>query len=195
MWPEWILKILESMGVAGAIIFVLMAVVAALVAYIRSLLARDQKIYGYRLQERDTLSKALTDSSEVLKDMLKVTEERNELTEEQAKLIERQSLAFELLKVTMLAQYEAIRDHNGNMSQVIGAMAEAIRALTNITMENRGIAMENRTIALGQVQSVQRSIDELGSKFREALATSSQSHTAEMRRLLGDSTVVKRRRS
>jgi hypothetical protein len=187
MMPEWIIKILESMGVAGAIIFVLMTTVVALVAYIRSMQAKADKIYGYRLQERDTLNKALTDSAAVLKDMLRVTEERNELTEDQAKLLERQSQAFELLKVTVLAQYESIRDHNGNSAQVIGAMAEAIRSLTSI-------AMENRTIALGQVQSVQKTIDEMSLGIREAIRASSQSQIVELRNLLGDSTTVVRRR-
>lgn len=186
--PEWIMKILESMGVAGAIIFVLMTTVVALVGYVRSMQAKADKIYGYRLQERDTLNKALTDSAAVLRDMLRVTEERNGLTEDQAKLLERQSQAFELLKVTMLAQYESIRDHNGSSSQVIGAMAEAIRTLTSI-------AMENRTIALGQVQSVQKTIDEMSLSIREAIRVSSQSQIVELRNLLGDSTVVKRRRT
>lgn len=188
MLPEWIVRILESMGVAGAIIFVLLTTVIALVAYIRSLLARDHKIYGFRLAERDTLNKALTDSAAVLRDMLKVTEDRNELTEEQAKLIDRQAQAFELLKVTVLAQYESIRDHNGNSAQVIGAMAEAIRSLT-------AIAMENRTIALGQVQAVQKTIDELSMSLREEMRRNSQSHITELRNLLGDSTVVRRRKS
>jgi len=188
MFPDWIIKILDNMGVAGASIFVLMVPVVALVAYIKSMQSRADRIYGYRLQERDTLNKALTDSAAVLRDMLRVTEERNDLTEEQAKLIERQSQAFELLKVTVLAQYESIRDHNGTTTQVVGAMAEAIRSLT-------AIAMENRTIALGQVQSVQKTIDELSLSLRETIRQSSQAQIVEMRNLLGDSTVVKRRRT
>src|ERR1044072_1485723 len=186
MGPQWIVKTLESMGVAGAIIFVLMTTVVALVAYIRSLLARDQKIYGYRLAERDTLNKALTDSAAGLRDMLKVTEDRNELTEEQAKLIDRQAQAFELLKVTVLAQYESIRDHNANSHQVIGAMAEAIRSLT-------AIALENRTLALGQVQDVQKTINDLSFSLREEMKRMGQSQIVEIRNLLGTTTTVTRR--
>lgn len=188
MMPEWIVKILESMGIAGAIIFVLMCTVGALVAVVKSMQARADKIYGYRLQERDTLNKALTDSAAVLKDMLRVTEERNDLTEEQAKLLERQSQAFELLKVTVLAQYESIKDHNSAASMAVSSMADAIRTLT-------AIAMENRTIALGQVQAIQRTIDEMSSGLKEAIRASSQAQIVEMRNLLGDTTITRRRRS
>jgi hypothetical protein len=188
MFPDWIVKILESMGVAGAIIFVLLTTVVALVAYIRSMQARADKIYGYRLTERDTLNKALTDSSAVLRDILKVTEERNDLTEEQARLLERQSQAFELLKVTMLSQYETIRDHNAASTQVIAATAEAIRSLHSIVVENRGITLTH-------VVAVQKTIDDLSNVLKEAIRVAGQSQIVEMRLLLGDTTTVKRRRT
>jgi hypothetical protein len=187
MFPEWIVKILEGMGVAGAIIFVLLTTVVALVGYIRSMQARADKIYGYRLQERDTLNKALTDNAEILKDMLRVTEERNDLTEEQAKLIERQSQAFELLKVTVLAQYESIRDHNSSSTQAVTAMSEAIRTVA-------AMLGENRTITLGHVQMVQKTIDEMSSGVKEGIRAASQSQIVEMRNLLGNVTTVTRRR-
>lgn len=185
--PDWIVKILQEMGVPGAIIFVLLLAITGLVAYIKSLQAKADKVYGYRLAERDTLNKTLSDTANVLRDMLEVTEDRNELTEEQARLIEKQSAAFELLKVTILAQYENIKDHNSASSQAVTAMAEAIRALTSIVVENR-------VIAQGHVQNVQRSLDELKAETVKAIRDSANAQIKEMRSLLGNVTRVEHRR-
>lgn len=187
MIPEWIVKMLEGMGVPGGIIFVLLTAVISLVAYVRSMQTKADKIYGYRLQERDTLNKALTDAAKVLADTLKVTEERNELTEDQARLIEKQAQAFELLKVTVLAQYDSIKDHNATTAAVITAMADAIRALTSMTMENR-------TIALGHVNDVRRSVDDMSRELQVSISKSSQSQIVELRSLLGQTTITSRRR-
>jgi len=101
--PEWLIKLLESMGIAGGIIFVLMSTVAGLVAYVKTLQAKADKVYGYRLAERDTLSKVLSDTTNVIAGIIKANEQRNDLTEEQAVLIREQAHAFELLKATVLA--------------------------------------------------------------------------------------------
>jgi len=186
--PDWVVKILSDRGIDGAIEFILLTTVIALVTYIRSMQARADKIYGYRLQERDTLNKALTDSAKVLSDMLKVTEERNEITEEQAKLIANQAQAFELLKVTVLAQYDSIKDHNATASAAVTTMADSIRALTSIVMENR-------TLALGYVGDIRKSLDDMSRRFDEAIKTANQAHIVELRNLLGDATVTRRRKT
>lgn len=188
MLPSWAEKILEGMGFPGLVIFLLITALVASVMYIRQMQATADKIYGYRLQERDTLNKALSDTAKVLADMLRVTEERNELTEEQAGLIEKQAHAFELLKVTVLVQYETIKDYNAAASQAVASMAEAIRSLTRIVLENR-------TIALEHVGSVRRSVDDMSKETQSSVKASSQAHITEMRLLLGDITVTRRRRS
>lgn len=187
MMPDWIVKILEKMEVPGAIIFVLLLTVGALIAYIRSMQAKADKVYGYRLQERDTLNKTLSDTAKVLEDMLKGTEDRNDLTEEQARLIEKQSQAFELLKVTILAQYENIRDHNSAAYQAVTAMAEAIRTLTSIVTENR-------TIAHGHVQNVQGTLSDVKNEMVKAIREASDAQIKEMRTLLGNVTRIEHRR-
>lgn len=186
MIPEWIVKILESRGLEGATIFVLLAALVAAVTYIRTLQAKADKVYGYRLAERDTLNKALSDTAKVLADMLKVTEERNDLTEEQAKLIEKQSLAFELLKVTIIAQYDTIKDHNAASSMAVSSMADALRVLTSMVVENRMIAQ-------GHVAAVNTAIGELSLALRNAIQASAQAQVVEMRNLLGGVTVVARK--
>lgn len=186
MIPEWISKILESRGLEGAIIFVLLAALVAAVAYIRTLQGKADKVYGFRLAERDTLNKALTDTAKVLSDMLKVTEDRNDLTEEQARLIEKQAQAFELLKVTIIAQYDSIKDHNHASAMAVGAMADAIRQLSTMVVENRMIAQ-------GHVTAVNGAIGELSLALRNTIQASSQAQITEMRNLLGLVTIVARK--
>ena len=187
MLPSWVEKSLENMGIAGAIIFVLLLTVIALVGYIKSMQAKADKIYGYRLAERDTANKALTDVAAVIRDMLKVQEDRNELIEEQAKLIEKQSQAFEILKLTILAQYDNIRDHNSATASAVAALAESVRTLTMMLTENR-------QIAAGHVNEVNRAIGEMSQNLRNAMSTASQAHLVELRSLLGNGTIVQRRR-
>jgi len=187
MLPAWIEKTLEGMGVAGGIIFVLLATVAGLVAYVRSLQAKADKVYGYRLQERDTLNKALTDAASAIAEMLEATEDRNDLTEEQAKLIEKQSQAFELLKVTILAQYDNIRDHNSASAQAVMSLAEAVRTLTMMLTENR-------QIAAGHVNDVNRQLAVLSGELTRAISSASQAQIIELRSLLSSTTIVQRRR-
>lgn len=177
MFPEWIVRILEGLGLPGAIIFVLLTALISSLAYIRSMQSKADKVYSYRLAERDTLNKALTDTATVLKDMLKVTEDRNELTEEQAKLIERQAQAFELLKVTVLAQYDSIKDHNNAAAQAVASMAEAIRQLS-------AIVLENRNIALTHVQAVNKAITDMGDKILGGIAAAHTTQLNEVRTLL-----------
>jgi hypothetical protein len=187
MIPEWIVHILEGLGLPGAIIFVLCGTQAASIAYIRQMQARADKIYGYRLQERDTLNKTLSDTGKVLTDMLKVTDERNELTEEQARLLEKQAQAFELLKVSILAQYDNIKDHNAASAKAVESMADAIRALN-------AAVMENRTLSLQYVSDVRKSIDDMSNKMADAIRGAGQAQVVEMRNLLGQVTTVSRRR-
>jgi SMC interacting uncharacterized protein involved in chromosome segregation len=187
MIPEWILKLLEGMGVPGGIIFVLLTTVVSLVVYIKSMQTRADKIYGYRLQERDTLNKTLSETAKVLEDMLEVADERNELTEEQSDLISKQAQALDLLKVTILSQYDNIRDHNTVASQVVTSMAEAIRTLTSMVVENRSIARDH-------VTSVQGSLSTLQTELVKAVRDCSETQIKEMRALLGSVTRIEHRR-
>jgi hypothetical protein len=188
MFPDWMVRLLEGMGVPGGIIFVLLSTVVALVAYIKSMQAKADKIYGYRLTERDSLNKALTDAGKAISDLTSATEDRNELTEEQARLLEKQAQAFELLKVTVLAQYDSIKDHNAAASAAVTAMAESIRALTSIVLENR-------TIAMSHVNDVRKTVDDMSRSVSDAIKLSAQTQIVEMRMLLGQTTTVVRRKN
>lgn len=186
MMPEWIHAILKDLGLAGAIIFVLMGVVAAMAEIIRRLLAHANKVYGYRLAERDTLNKALTDTAKVLGDMLEATKDRNDLTQDQAELIQKQSAAFELLKATILGQYDNIKENNHVVAQAVTAMAEAIRVLTSMVSDNRNIAANH-------VTEMKQAIAGSTAEMREAIRVANQSQIVEIRNILGLVTVVGRR--
>jgi len=188
MMPEWIVKILEGMGLAGAIIFVLMMAVAGLVAYVKSMQTKADKVYGYRLAERDTLNKALTDAAQVLKDMLDATRDRNDLTEEQGELISKQIYAFELLKASVVGQYENIREHQMAASQAVTAMADAIRQLSSMVSDNKN----NYGLMLGQILN---RLDGLENNVKAAVGAGAQAVAADFRQQLGnDLTIVQRKK-
>jgi hypothetical protein len=172
MLPEWAAKILADMGFAGVVIFVQFTAIAGLVAYVKSMQGKADKVYGYRLSERDTLNKVLTDTAHVIEGIVKANEERNDLTEEQAGLIR---------------EYENIKDHNGSMGQIIAAMAEAIRVLNSMLLENR-------TIAQGHVLDVKSLLGALETNVKQAVSNASQAQMTEMRSILGGKTIVERRR-
>lgn len=187
MIPDWVTKILEGLGLPGVIIFFLLLTVAGLVAYVRTLHTKADKVYGYRLAERDTLNKTLTDTAKVLEDLVDQAEERNSLTTQQAELISKQAQAFELLKVTILSQYDNIRDHNNTATTAVASMAEAIRTMSAMLIENRAIAQ-------GHVTSVNGSLNDLKNDLVKAVRECSDSQIKEMRTLLGNVTRIEHRR-
>lgn len=189
MLPEWITAILKDMGLAGAIIFVLLMAVAGLVAYVKSMQAKADKVYGYRLAERDTLNKALTDAAQVLKDMLEATKDRNDLTEDQAALISKQVYAFELLKASVVGQYESIREHQTAAVAMVTTMADSIRQLTLVVQNNRN----DGGLLLGQLMN---KLDAMENGIKAAVGNGAQNVIADIRQQLGNElTIVKRKRA
>jgi hypothetical protein len=122
-------KTLLGMGVDGAIITVLMAVITCLAGVIVIQWKLANKIYGYRLAERDTLNKALTDSTSSLRDMFKAAEERNEIIDNLSDVIEKQAVAFESVAERIKMQYEVMRDDQKACSAVVTALSESVRTV------------------------------------------------------------------
>jgi hypothetical protein len=174
MMPEWIIKILEGMGVPGAIIFVLMCVIGVLCGVIRVMYVQANKVYGYRLAERDSYKDALSNVSAVLADMLKATTDRNDLTQELGELIAKQSAAFELLKVTILAQYDNIKESNHAITQAVASQAHSLRELTSMVTDHRNV---------GPIQITD---------LKQAITASTQTIIVALRDALGQTTVIRR---
>lgn len=173
--PEFVLKALAEMGVPGAIIFVLLSVIGAMGTIIVAQWKHSNKVYGYRLTERDTLNKALNDSTSALHDMLKVQEERNEITEDQAELISKQTAAFEILRIMLLAQYENTEKNVGRLSQAVEAISNSLRTINTMMLEEKG-ATSNRMTEL-----------------KQAMVSNNQSLVVELRSLIGNGTTIVRR--
>jgi len=122
MLPDWIVTILKSEGGYGAVIFGLCTVVILLGETIRRMYNQANKVYGFRLTERDTLTKALAENTAVIALMNKVTEQRNAVTEELAESIRSQMAAFQLLNARIELQHSALKDEVGrNTSAQVSA--------------------------------------------------------------------------
>jgi hypothetical protein len=170
-------KALEGMGVAGAIISVLISVIVAQAGVIVAQWKHSNKVYGYRLAERDTLNKTLSDSTAALHGMLRGLEERNDITEDQAELIQKQSAAFEILRIMLLAQYENTEQSVGRLSQAVSAQAEAIRTINAMMVDSKYATGTHIT------------------EIKQAIVSANQGLVTELRNLIGnETTIVTRRR-
>jgi len=145
---------LKGMGVAGAIIIVLMGVITVLSAVIALLWKHSNKVYGYRLAERDVLNAALNDSKTALYAMLAETKERNEITEELADVVSKQASAFDALSERIRMHYERLIDDNSRMNLVVNAISEAMRAMIGVSTDTRNT-----------IVNVDRSLGELKAKI------------------------------
>jgi len=130
---ELLTDTLRAMGPAGAAISVLLTAVAALSGAVVFQWKQGNKVYGYRLAERDTLNKALTDSSATTNAANKIAEERNDIISELADVTAKQTIGLEHLK----SQFEELKDLGKEQTKVIASLAEAHRTNTGIITDIR----------------------------------------------------------
>jgi hypothetical protein len=166
MASEIVERQLSGMGVSGAIISVLMAVIVLLAGVIGIMYRQANKVYGYRLAERDTLMGALNDSKTAMREMIEATKDRNEVTEQLSDLISKQTSAFATLELTVNNHYTNLMQQQQRLELVVSSTADALRVLTGIMRDVRS-----------QVTSV-------GSDLKLALSTSFSSFSTEMRGLV-----------
>lgn len=133
MAAEFVTSTLKDMGAAGAAISVLLTAITALVTANIFQYKQGNKVYGYRLAERDTLNKALTDSSAALNASTRIAEERNEIISELSDVIAKQTIGLEHLK----SQFDEMKTLVGKQTDVIAALAEANRTTTGIVTDTR----------------------------------------------------------
>lgn len=148
---------LKGMGVPGAIIIVLMGVITLLAGVIVVQWRQANKVYGFRLAERDVLNSALNDSKTALGAMLDATKERNEITDDLAEVITRQAAAFDQVSDRIRMHYEGLRDDNARLHMVVNAIAESMRVLTGIATDGGRAA----SALTPQIADVIKKIDEL----------------------------------
>lgn len=131
---------LKGLGLPGAIIITLMSVVTLMGGVIALMYRQANKVYGYRLAERDTLNAALTASTNALKDAAEEQKEQREVIEELATLIAKQSNGFEQLRERVSMQYEGLKEDNTRNNMVVSAIADALRQAVALQTEIRNTA-------------------------------------------------------
>lgn len=145
---------------------------------------KADRVYGYRLTERDTLTKALTDTTHVLSDMLKDAEEGNTLMRELADTLNGQSSELDSLRQAVGRLGELARDNHLTLldnaraaSLAVAAMAESIRVLDKSVVDHR-VAVADHVHAL-----------------RQTIHASEQALKSDLRQIIGiDSTIVVKKR-
>lgn len=133
---------LKSQGLAGAIIITLMSVVSVMGMIIGYMYRQANKVYGFRLSERDTLNSALTASTTALKEAVEEQKEQKELIEELAGLISKQGTAFEMLTDRVRLQYEGLKEDNTRLNMVVSAIADAMRQSVALQTEVRNMSQD-----------------------------------------------------
>lgn len=135
--PSFVASSLKEMGAAGAAISVLLTAVTALAGAVVIMWKSANTVNAQRLAERDTLNKALSDSSTAINSMNRVIEDRNRVTEELADAMSRTGVAFEVVKERMTSQHEANKEKLASIQLIIESFAESHRALTAICTDIR----------------------------------------------------------
>lgn len=174
MW-DIITRALADMGLPGAIIAALLLTVGALCGVIRVMYVQANKVYGYRLAERDSYKDAMNNTAQVIAAMQEATKDRNDLTADLGELIKQQSGAFELLKVTILSEYDGIKTNNAHITQAVTSQAESLRQLTSLVTDHRNV---------GPIQIVD---------VKQAITAGTQAVITAINNALGQSTIISRK--
>jgi hypothetical protein len=125
-----------------------MGVIGILSVVIVVMYQRANKIYGYRLTERDTLVTVVSNATNATKDHTKSMEDRSNALRELAHAIKEQSAEFEALQERVKLQYEFLSEELKRHAQVIAAIAEADRALSAIAIDARNASTDTRLIGV-----------------------------------------------
>lgn len=123
-------------GVTGAIIGVLMGVVGVLAAAIVVMQRRADKVYGYRLTERDTLKDALHEAATAIDAQANATRERNVIMDELAQTIRESTQATALLVERLTLQHGHLMSDQDKTATVIASIADAMR---NAALQTSGV--------------------------------------------------------
>lgn len=157
MASDIVKEVLQSMGVAGAIITVLMSAVGALSTAIILMYRKANDVNAARLKERDLLTSTLIDSNNTMRGMLEAMQERNDVTDQLAQAISNQSSQAHLSSERVKMQYDVMREDHARMAVVVGSLAEAVRTISQTTVETRNalphIGGEVRTIIAANLAS------------------------------------------
>ena len=126
---------LKELGPSGAFISMMATAIVGLSTAVGIQWRQANKVYGYRLAERDTLNKSLSDSTVAINAMTRATNELKEVTEKLADAIERQANAFNRVADRVEMQHSILKDELGRHGI---AISEAARVHNQTVVEIRG---------------------------------------------------------
>lgn len=130
MDPPIVKEVLKEMGTEGAIISVLMGAISILCGVIAIMYNRANKIYGYRLKERDILNEALTSATTATRQHTNAMESRSIALATLADAIKDQSASFEQLRDRVQMQFDFI-------SREFDRVAEINKSLSAAAVDDR----------------------------------------------------------
>ena len=140
-------------GPAYAFISMMAGTIVVLAGAVGVQWKQANKVYGYRLAERDTLRDALNASTKAQEAQTRATEERNRVTEELTQAIRDLASAFDRQneREKLQQEHEArerSRDevHSAAMVATISSLAEALRNNTGIVTDIRSHLSRNGVI-------------------------------------------------
>jgi len=121
------------------------------------------KVYTYRLAERDTLNAALTASTTALKEAVEEQKEQRDIIEELTGLISKQGNAFEQLTERVRLQYDGLKEDNVRLGIVTSAIADAMRQAVALQTEICNTVQVTTQAVTNLVNSIPQMVTEVRS--------------------------------
>lgn len=125
--PEIVTDTLSGMGLAGAVITVLMAVVTSLAGAIIVMFRINNKLHAERKAENALVIKVIENVNNSLTKLADSTDDRNVVTEALADAIKVQAATFELVNQRIEFYHNGNIEKLGGIDKVVAAMSEAVR--------------------------------------------------------------------
>lgn len=131
---------LKELGTTGYFISAMMTAIAGLSAAVAVQWKHANKVYGFRLAERDTLNEALTKSSASNMVLAESIRERNVVTASLEDAIQRLTVSNTMLHDRIGLMLDVHSREAAAQNDVIKSMAEAIRTQTGIVTNARDLS-------------------------------------------------------
>lgn len=135
----WIVDILKGYGLAGAVIFGLVAIVFAQNRTINGRDAELKALHEQRAVEREKLVLLLAGANEAQRITSEVTAKRNEIMEDIASAMTTQANANDRFGDKVAGQTEMFKERLGDFKHVVDSFGESNRVLSGLSAEIRNI--------------------------------------------------------
>ncbi|WP_454629499.1 hypothetical protein [Bradyrhizobium cenepequi] len=134
---DMVASTLSGMGIAGAVIAVLLTSISGCLAAIVYLFSQNNKLHLERRVETNAVVKLIESNNAALSKVADSTDERNKVTQELAEAIKVQAQAFEMVNQRIEFYHEGNIEKLKDLATAFGAHAEAVRANTGMVTEVR----------------------------------------------------------